>query len=91
MEHEHDQLLTPNTISYSSLAYFDDNMTLDGFTERLTHNDFKDGFFHGKEIKYLDNKEYHPPPPTFLFNEEQNVICQYCQTSALSLKKLQIT
>ena len=83
---EHDTVLAPNTISYSSLAYFDDDMTSDVSTEKLTHNDFKDGFFQGKEIKYLDNKECHPPPPPFVFDEVRNLICHFCQTSTISLK-----
>lgn len=81
------QYLTPNTISYSSLAYFDDDMKVDKdeAADKLNHNDFKEGFFDGKEIRYLDGKEYHPPHSPILFDDQRNWICQYCTASCGTL------
>ena len=82
-----DGIAKPNIISYSSLSYFDDDMRIDGTsTRKLSHNDFKDGFFMRQKVKYLDNKEYLPPPVPFKFDEERSFICNHCDCKSSSLK-----
>ena len=53
----------------------------------LKHTDFIDGYFEDIEVKNLDNKPYQPPSPTFMYNEERELVCVSCNEKCINLKQ----